>query len=161
MPLWRSITAVEGGQTEAIAMIRSDQWAGNASKGSVGRGPTAAHQAGTMQQHCPGTPPAPGSERPHHAGASQCLLGSVVSCTGLRSPGHARRDAERDQQHELVGGRSLPQEPGLLHLRARGHCSLGRDQDRQTSSKHLVDKFQVGEEQPGLRGDVGTWWCGS
>lgn len=60
---------------------------------------------------------------------------SAVSCMGLGSPGHTGSNAGRDQQHELVGGKARlsPTSPGSL--------SLGRDP--QSSSKHLVNKFQV------------------
>lgn len=60
-----------------------------------------------------------------------------------------------------MDGRSHPEEIGILDLQAGDHSILGRDQHLQTTSKHLVDKFQVGEEQPGLRDDAGAWWRGS
>lgn len=77
--------------------------------------------AGTLQTPCyPKVPRAPSS---------------AVSCMGLGSPGHTGSNAGRDQQHEPVGGKAhlSPTSPGSL--------SLGRDP--QSSSKHLVNKFQV------------------
>lgn len=71
----------------------------------------------------------------------------MLCLAGAPGPaGHGRGDAERDQQHELVDGKSLPGGTGLFDLQARDHSSLGRDHNLQTSSKQLVDKFQAGEE---------------
>lgn len=125
------------------------------------RDPATVCQAETVQRHCPGTPRTLGERTAPSRWASQCLLGSGVSCTGRGPPSHARRDERRDQQHELGDGKSLPAENGLRDLRAGGRSSLAQDQDLQSSSKHPVDKFQAGEEQPGLRDDAGTWWRGS